>query len=41
VDTAPSCADAGATLFVAGTSVFGTKDPAASYRALTEAAGAG
>jgi ribulose-phosphate 3-epimerase len=41
VDTAPSCADAGATLFVAGSSVFGTKDPADSYRALTEAAGAG
>jgi ribulose-phosphate 3-epimerase len=40
-DTAPSCADAGATLFVAGSSVFGSKDPAEAYRALTEAAGAG
>jgi ribulose-phosphate 3-epimerase len=40
VDTAPSCADAGASLFVAGTSVFGTADPAESYRALAAAAGA-
>jgi ribulose-phosphate 3-epimerase len=40
VETAPSCADAGATLFVAGTSVFGTPDPAESYRALAAAAGA-
>jgi ribulose-phosphate 3-epimerase len=40
VDTAPSCADAGATLFVAGSSVFGTEDPAAAYRALAAAASA-
>jgi ribulose-phosphate 3-epimerase len=40
VDTAPPCADAGATLFVAGSSVFGTEDPAAAYRALAAAASA-
>jgi ribulose-phosphate 3-epimerase len=40
VESAPASAEAGATLFVAGTSVFGTKDPAAAYRALAEAAGA-
>jgi ribulose-phosphate 3-epimerase len=40
LESAPSCAEAGATLFVAGSSVFGTKDPAESYRALAEAAGA-
>jgi ribulose-phosphate 3-epimerase len=40
VDTAPGCAEAGATLFVAGSSVFGQADPAGAYRALAEAVGA-
>jgi ribulose-phosphate 3-epimerase len=34
--TAPRCAEAGATVFVAGTSVFGTPDPAAAYTELAE-----
>jgi ribulose-phosphate 3-epimerase len=41
VDTAPACAAAGATLFVAGSAVLGAPDPAAAYRALAAAAGAG
>jgi ribulose-phosphate 3-epimerase len=36
--TAGACARAGATVFVAGTSVFGAKDPGAAYRALEAAA---
>ena len=32
--TAGPCAAAGATVFVAGSSVFGTEDPADAYRAL-------
>jgi ribulose-phosphate 3-epimerase len=39
-DTAPACADAGATLFVAGSYVFGADDPAAAYARVAEAAGA-
>ena len=39
-DNAPSCADAGATLFVAGSSVFGAADPADAYRRLATVAGA-
>lgn len=39
-DTAGPCAEAGARLFVAGTSVFGSDDPAAAYAAVTAAAGA-
>jgi ribulose-phosphate 3-epimerase len=39
-DTAARCAEAGATLFVAGSSVFGGPDPAAAYRRVAEAAGA-
>jgi ribulose-phosphate 3-epimerase len=39
-DTAGACADAGARLFVAGSAVFGTPDPADAYRALVAAAGA-
>ena len=39
-ETAPLCAEAGATLFVAGSSVFGQADPAAAYRAIAGAAGA-
>ena len=39
-DTAGVAADAGATLFVAGSAVFGAGDPAEAYRAIVEAAGA-
>jgi len=38
VETAPAVAEAGATLLVAGSAVFGSPDPAAAYRALAEAA---
>jgi len=38
--TAPSVADAGASLFVAGSAVFGADDPGAAYRAIAEAIGA-
>lgn len=38
--TAGPCADAGATLFVAGSAVFGAPDPAAAYAAIAAAAGA-
>jgi ribulose-phosphate 3-epimerase len=37
---AGSCAAAGATLFVAGSSIFGQPDPAAAYREIAAAAGA-
>jgi len=37
--TARPAAEAGATLFVAGSSIFGKPDPAAAYRAVAEAAG--
>jgi ribulose-phosphate 3-epimerase len=37
--TAPACADAGATLFVAGSAVLGASDPGAAYRRLAEAIG--
>ena len=40
VGTAPPCAEAGATLFVAGSAVLGASEPAAAYRALAAAAGA-
>jgi ribulose-phosphate 3-epimerase len=39
VDTAGPCAEAGATLFVAGTSVFGSQDPGAAFREVALAAG--
>jgi ribulose-phosphate 3-epimerase len=39
-DTAGPCAAAGATLFVAGSSVFGEGDPAAAYQTVVAAAGA-
>ena len=39
-DTAGSVAEAGASLFVAGSAVFGSADPAASYTAIAAAAGA-
>jgi ribulose-phosphate 3-epimerase len=38
--TAGSVADAGATLYVAGSAIFGAEDPQAAYRAIAEAAGA-
>jgi len=37
--TAGACAQAGATVFVAGSAVFGAADPAAAYREITAAAG--
>jgi ribulose-phosphate 3-epimerase len=39
VATAQRCATAGAGVFVAGTAVLGSKDPAAAYVALAEAVG--
>ena len=39
-DTAGSVADAGASLFVAGSAVFGADDPAQAYAAIAKAAGA-
>jgi len=38
--TAGPCAEAGATLFVAGSAIFGAPDPAAAYGAIAAAAGA-
>jgi ribulose-phosphate 3-epimerase len=37
VETAGSCASAGATAFVAGTAVFGAADPGAAYQEITAA----
>jgi ribulose-phosphate 3-epimerase len=39
-DTVPSVAAAGASLFVAGSALFGTDDPAAAYAAIASAADA-
>ena len=39
-DTARGTAEAGATLFVAGSSIFGEPDPAEAYRQIAAAAGA-
>jgi ribulose-phosphate 3-epimerase len=39
-DTARPCREAGARLFVAGSAVFGTPDPAEAYRRVAAAAGA-
>jgi ribulose-phosphate 3-epimerase len=39
VTTAGPAAQAGATLFVAGTALFGAEDPAAAFRAIAAAAG--
>ena len=38
-DTAKGAAAAGATLFVAGSSIFGAPDPGEAYSALVEAVG--
>jgi ribulose-phosphate 3-epimerase len=40
VETARTAREAGATLFVAGSSIFGTGDPAAAYSEIAEATGA-
>jgi len=40
IDTAGPVAEAGATLFVAGSAVFGSSDPAAAYQALAAAVAA-
>ena len=40
-ETVGSVAAAGASLFVAGSAVFGEPDPASAYRRIAEAAGAG
>jgi ribulose-phosphate 3-epimerase len=37
--TAPRCRDAGANLFVAGSAIFATSDPAAAYTAIAQAVG--
>ena len=39
--TAGPCAEAGATMFVAGTSIFGSPDPGRAYAEIAEAAGCG
>jgi ribulose-phosphate 3-epimerase len=38
--TAPLAAESGATLFVAGSAIFGDPDPASAYRRIAESAGA-
>lgn len=39
-ETAGPCAEAGATLFVAGSAIFGQDDPVAAYKTIAAAAGA-
>ena len=39
-DTAPGCRRAGANVFVAGSAIFGARDPGEAYRAIARAAGA-
>jgi ribulose-phosphate 3-epimerase len=39
-ETAGPCAEAGATMFVAGSAIFGQDDPVAAYTAIAAAAGA-
>jgi ribulose-phosphate 3-epimerase len=39
-ETAPGCLKAGASLFVAGSAIFGSQDPAGAYAALVAAVGA-
>jgi ribulose-phosphate 3-epimerase len=38
--TAPSCREGGASVFVAGSAIFGAADPGAAYRAIADAVGA-
>jgi len=40
-ETAPRCREAGASVFVAGSAIFGSPDPGAAYLAVAAAAGAG
>jgi len=40
-ETASGCRRAGANVFVAGSAIFGERDPGAAYRAIARAAGAG
>ncbi|HEY5344120.1 MAG TPA: ribulose-phosphate 3-epimerase [Solirubrobacteraceae bacterium] len=39
-ETAPRCREAGASVFVAGSAIFGSPDPGAAYLAIAAAAGA-
>jgi ribulose-phosphate 3-epimerase len=39
-DIAPSCLQAGASVFVAGSAIFGAADPGAAYRAIADSVGA-
>jgi ribulose-phosphate 3-epimerase len=39
-DTAPPCLQVGASVFVAGSAIFGAPDPGAAYRAIAESIGA-
>ncbi|HEX3432513.1 MAG TPA: ribulose-phosphate 3-epimerase [Solirubrobacteraceae bacterium] len=39
-DTAPACQAAGANVFVAGSAIFGTEDPAGAYRAIADSVNA-
>lgn len=39
-DTAPSCLQAGASVFVAGSAIFGEPDPGTAYRAIADSIGA-
>ena len=41
LETAGPCAEAGATLFVAGSAVFGAPDPGEAFREISRAAGCG
>jgi ribulose-phosphate 3-epimerase len=38
--TGPRCREAGASVFVAGSAIFGSEDPAAAYAAIAQAVGA-
>jgi ribulose-phosphate 3-epimerase len=40
-DTAKACRSAGASVFVAGSAIFGAQDPAGAYRAIADAVQAG
>jgi ribulose-phosphate 3-epimerase len=39
-ETAPGCRKAGASVFVAGSAIFGASDPGGAYRAIAQAVGA-
>jgi ribulose-phosphate 3-epimerase len=40
-DTAGACAEAGASIFVAGSAIFGAPDPVAAFHQISTAAGYG